>query len=138
MEYVRDNENCSFPMPRPPIDVTPFFGTWRNTNEKPFWVTGVRVEPLDGSVLVEVSGGVNGSPDAWGPVPATHLYGSSLDSSAGGAWRASYDLGFCDVDLEANLNQGLLVVAQFIRMKDDSGRSDRAVREFFYHSEVMR
>jgi hypothetical protein len=134
MEYVRDNENLSFPMPRPLIDITPFLGTWRNTNDHPHWVSGVRIEPLEGSLVVEVSGGVNGSPESWGPTPATYLYGSSLQSAAGGAWRASYDLDFCEVDLEANINQGLLVVAQFIRMKDGSGRSDRAVREFFYQA----
>ncbi|HYK02173.1 MAG TPA: hypothetical protein VE974_10485 [Thermoanaerobaculia bacterium] len=132
MEYVRDNENVSFPMPRPPIDVTPFLGTWRNTNEKPYWVSGVRIQPLEDSLLIEVTGGTNGSPDEWGPTRTTHLYGSSLESAAGGAFRASYDLGFCDVDLEANINQGLLVVAQFIRMKDGSGRADRGLREFFH------
>lgn len=132
MELLRDNENRTLPMPRPPVDVTPFLGTWRNTNDRPFWVTGVRVQPLDGGLLVEVSGGVNGSPDSWGPAPSTHLYGASLESSAGGAWRASFDLGFCVTDLEANLNQGLLVVVSFVRMKDGSGRADRAVREFFY------
>ncbi|MEA2463039.1 MAG: hypothetical protein QOJ98_786 [Acidobacteriota bacterium] len=132
MEYVRDNENVSLPMPRPPIDVTPFVGTWRNTNETPYWTSGVRIAPLEGSLLIEVSGGTNGSPDQWGPTRATHLYGSSLESATCGAWRASYDLGFCDVDLEANINQGLMVVVQLVRMKDGSGRSDRAVREFFY------
>lgn len=132
MEYLRDNENRTLPAPRTPIDRAPFLGTWRNTNEKPFWLTGVHVEPLDGSLVIEAKGGVNGSPGDWGPAPATHLYGASLESATGGAWRASYDLGFCDVDLEGNLNQGLLVVVSFVRMKDGSGRADRAVREFFY------
>lgn len=132
MEYLRDNENRDIPAPRPPIDIAPFLGTWRNTNEKPFWISGLRVEPLDGSLVITVTGGANGSPESWGPARATHLYGAALDSRTGGAWRASYDLGFCETDLEANLNQGLLVIAGFVRMKDASGRSDRAVREFFY------
>ena len=132
MEYLRDNENRACPMPRPPIDLAPFAGTWRNTNERPFWITGVRVEPRDGSLAISVRGGVNGSPDDWGVVRSTHLYGSALDSAAGGAWRASFDLGFCVADLEANMNQGLLVVLSLVRMKDGS-RSDCAMREFFHH-----
>ncbi|HYC90753.1 MAG TPA: hypothetical protein VEO54_16165 [Thermoanaerobaculia bacterium] len=134
MDYLRDNENHTFPMPRPPVDVTPLLGTWRNTNERPLWVTSLRVEPLDGSLAIGVRGGVNGSPEEWGLAPATHLYGSSLQSASGGAWRASFDLGFCDADLEANLNQGLLVVASFVRLKDGSGRADSAVREFFHQA----
>lgn len=132
MEYLRDNENRTFPMPRPPIDLAPFVGTWRNTNERPFWVTSVRVDELDGALAVSVSGGVHGSPDEWGITRSTFLYGMSLDSAAGGAWRASFDLGFCVTDLEANLNQGLLVIVSFVRMKDGSSRADRAVREFFH------
>lgn len=134
MEYLRDNENRTLPAPRPPIDVAPFLGTWRNTNERPFWIGGVRVDQLDGSVAINVRGGMNGSPDDWGIAPTTHVYGSALDSPAGGAWRASFDLGFCVTDLEANLNQGLLIVLSLVRFKDGSGRSDCAMREFFHLS----
>ena len=65
---------------------------------------------------------------------AESLYAGAIDEATAAAFIARYDLGSLDVEMQANLNLGLLVVACFHRFKDGSGRGDRFTREFFYHA----
>ena len=48
------------------------------------------------------------------------------------AFEATYDHGFLEVHLQANVKAGVLVVASLNRFVDDSGRSSYFTREFYY------
>jgi hypothetical protein len=54
------------------------------------------------------------------------------------AFRATYDFGFLETRLEANLSLGLLVIANLNTFRDDSGRSNYFSREFFYKSDASQ
>jgi hypothetical protein len=54
------------------------------------------------------------------------------------AFEANYDLGFMDVQVQANFSLGLLVLACFNIFKDQSGRQNYFSREFFRREKVHR
>ena len=62
------------------------------------------------------------------------LYSTGVQSSDVMAFSATYDFGFLETRLEANLSLGLLVIANLNTFRDGSGRSNYFSREFFYHS----
>ena len=66
------------------------------------------------------------------------LYRAFEKSDVRNTWRADsgavYDLGYADVHLQANIKGGVLVVATFNSIKDDSGRSSYFMREFYYRA----
>ena len=98
-------------------------GEWHNTNPAPGIV---RIECQDnGDGRLRVTAG------DWGSVVAP-VFAFEFDSDKAGAFSALFDLGFEEVRMQANVKQGVLVVATFNAFKDDSGRSNYFHREFFY------
>ena len=67
----------------------------------------------------------------WGEVRAT-VFADGPDSTQGHAFIARFDLGFKETSLQAKVKKGVLVVANFNRFKDGSGRANFFSREFFY------
>lgn len=113
------------------IDLTPFAGRWNKTNEGPQWLDHVEAR-VDGDALyVHLYGD-----EDWGEVRAESVYALNQETDRGGAFLARYDLPQAKVDVEANVNLGLLVVATWVRWKDGAGRSNAFTREFFYRSEA--
>lgn len=117
------------------LDLAPLAGVWRKTNEAPQWIDRVVVRIDDGNAIVRVFGSAPPSRNDWGESPAEAIYASFVDSSTASALMARYTFDDCDVDVEANVNLGLLVVATFVRWRDGL-RSNAFTREFFYRSDV--
>lgn len=117
------------------LDPTPLAGVWRKTNEAPQWIDRVVVHIDDGNAIVRIFGSAPPSPPDWGESRAETIYASAADSASASALVTRYAFDDCDVDVEANANLGLLVVATFIRWRDGI-RSDAFTREFFYRSDV--
>jgi hypothetical protein len=117
------------------LDLAPLAGVWRKTNEDQQWIDRVVVRIDDGNAVVRIFGSAPPSPPDWGESRAETLYASATDSSSASALMTRYAFDDCDVDVEANANLGLLVVATFIRWRDGL-RSDAFTREFFYRSDV--
>jgi hypothetical protein len=117
------------------LDLTTLAGVWHKTNEAPQWIDRVVIRGDNGNAVVRIFGSDPPSPPDWGESHAETLYASSPDSSSASALVTRYALDDCDVDVEANANLGLLVVATFIRWRDGL-RSDAFTREFFYRSDV--
>jgi hypothetical protein len=69
--------------------------------------------------------------DDWGSVEAP-VYAFAFESKQAGAFNALFDLGYEEVHLQANVKAGVLVVASFNHIKDQSGRSSYFDREFFH------
>ena len=116
------------------LDLAPLAGVWRKTNEAPQWIDRVIVRIDDGAPVIRVFGSDAPSPADWGESRAEIVYANAPDSTTASALMTRYSFDDCDVDVEANVNLGLLVVATFIRWREGA-RSDAFTREFFYRSE---
>ena len=102
-------------------------GSWRNTNAASRGIP--RIDVMKGEPLtVHVWGAGNRD---WESVSAP-VFSDSIDSREAMAFSAVFDLGYADVHMQANIKGGVLVVATFNRIKDDSGRSSYFTREFYW------
>ncbi len=117
------------------LDLTPLAGVWRKTNEAPQWIDRLVVRIDDGNAVVRIFGSAPPSRPDWGESPAEAVYTNATDLSTATAFLARYAFDECEVDVEANANLGLLVVATFVRWHGGQ-RSDAFTREFFYRSDV--
>ena len=107
-------------------------GIWLNTNSASRGIVKIIVEARGPGLVVRSFGA--GDPDAcdWGEVEADHIYASSISSRVAAGFSAWYRFGFSETHLQANWNQGLLVLASFTTFKDGSQRSNYFSREFFH------
>ena len=62
------------------------------------------------------------------------LFALSSRSRLAKAFSARYQSGDVAITLQANIKQGVLVVASFTEFNDDDGRSNYFHREFYYRS----
>ncbi|HEX7155107.1 MAG TPA: hypothetical protein VF618_26790 [Thermoanaerobaculia bacterium] len=115
------------------IDLSPFAGSWRKTNEAPQWIDHLDARVEGDALHVHIFGS---DPSDWGERRAEAVYATPADPAKGTAFLARYDLTDANVEVEANVNLGLMVVATWVRWKHDNGRSNAFTREFFYRSEA--
>lgn len=125
--------------PNPAAPGLPFigsemFGDWLNTNPNSSGIARLRIDG-DGSngAILRVWGAQVPHPVEWGSVQAS-LFALSSGSRLVKAFSARYEADDVAVTLQANIKQGVLVVASFAEFKDDSGRSNYFQREFYYRS----
>lgn len=109
------------------IDLSPFAGRWNKTNEGPQWVHRVETR-IDGDALyVRLFGD-----EDWGEVRAESVYALNAETDRGGAFLARYALRDAEVEVEGNVNLGLLVLATWVRWREGIAKSNAFTREFFY------
>src|SRR5215470_10229344 len=99
-------------------------GVWRNTNSGSRGIAKVEITVRGSKLIVRAFGA--GKPDLsdWGEVEAEHIFGNSISSHVAAGFTAHYDFDFSQIHLQANWNQGLLVLASFTSFKDGSRRSN--------------
>ncbi len=114
------------------LDVTPFLGTWLNTNSATRGIAKIILENRGNTLTVHAFAACEPAPCDWGEIQAETIYADRILSHKGIAFTALYDLGFMESHLQANVNQGLLVVASLTTFQDGSGRSNYFSREFFH------
>jgi hypothetical protein len=125
----------------PTLDLTPFLGVWHNTNPSSAGIACVHLTRRGDTLVARVFGtGLQGQPPAqtgrgvdWGETLAT-TFAERPDLREAATLTASYQFGFMDVQLHAWIKLGVLVIAKFDRFIDDSGRSNRFSREFFFQA----
>ncbi len=81
--------------------------------------------------MLNVWGSSRPSHRDWGRVPIGMLYKGSPGAAQASAFEAQFEFGPMTALLEANLSKGLLIIACLKTFRDDSGRSNYFVREFF-------
>jgi hypothetical protein len=118
--------------PGQPFDRSEMLGDWLNTNPDSNGTVRLRIDD-DGrnGAVIRAWGAQVPHPVEWGSAPAA-LFALSSGSSLAKAFSATYDATDVVVTLQANIKQGVLVVASFTEFCDDSGRSNYFHREFYY------
>jgi hypothetical protein len=107
-------------------------GIWRNTNSEARGIVKVEIAVRGPRLIVRAFGAGEPEPSDWGEVEAEHIFGNNISSHTAAGFTAQYDFDFSRVHLQANWNQGLLVLASFTSFKDGSRRSNYFSREFFH------
>ena len=105
-------------------------GTWINSNLDTNSIARIKISEGNGKLQLQVFAmGPEGLID-WGTSDA-QVFAGGPSSHAGAGFTCNYDFGFAEARLQAMIMKGLLVLAQFHVFKDDSGRADYFLREYF-------
>jgi hypothetical protein len=113
------------------LDASALVGFWRNANAGSQGVATVEVTDRGEHVGIRAYGvGESGSVN-WGEVPG-RVYAKDCSSSDAMAFSAAFSSEGIRCHLQANVKQGVLVIAYFTEFQDVSGRSNYFAREFYY------
>lgn len=114
------------------VDLSAFLGTWINTFRDTCSITRfVLAQAIEGyTITAYVSGGVEDLGAA-----AVVPFAPNVNSRQADGFTACYDFGFLEMSLAAYYTKGLIVVSQYTRFKDQSGRPDYFNREFFFKAD---
>jgi hypothetical protein len=113
-------------------------GRWVKTSDAPQWIESLDVGVEGDALRIRPHGGTTEpSPADWGTATSQAVYAGSMTSgdARAGAFVTRYELAGMDVELQANLNLGLLVVATFVSFHKPAPFADRFTREFFRREE---
>src|SRR5947209_19262263 len=83
------------------LDVTPLVGSWTNTETRTQWVRRLDVQEDDGRLLVHLEGA-----QPWPARKAEAVYAATIQ----GAEATGFRVVFEDTEIQATLNQGLMVL----------------------------
>jgi hypothetical protein len=112
------------------LDISALLGMWVNSNPDTNGIARMLIEETDGLLTLQVYAiGPDGLID-WGRV-ALKVFTSSPSSMVGAGFTCRYDFGFAETRLQGMIVKGLTVLAQSHTFKDESGRADFFVREYF-------
>lgn len=137
-EITRESERLVLPAPRPRVGIEAMAGRWMKTNEAAQWIGSLDLAADGDQLLVRVFGGGSPpSPPEWGIARSEIVYAGSMtggDARAGG-FVANYDFPEMSIELQANHNLGLLVVATYVTFREAGPLANRFTREFFRREE---
>jgi hypothetical protein len=134
VDAARQSEAVLLPGPRPPIDIELMVGRWVMIGEPPRWIGSLDVVVDGDDLRVHIrGGGIDPSPADWGTTRSTAVYAGEMTSGDArfGGFVCRYELASMDIDVQANLNLGLLVVATFVSFHHPSLLANQFTREFF-------
>ena len=111
-------------------DFSGLVGDWVNSNPDTTGVARMTIAQSGESLSLRVYAIGPGDLIDWGSVDI-YPFSPSPSSRAVTGFTCLYDFGFAEVQLQAMILKGLIVLAQIHRFKDDSQRVDYFVREYF-------
>jgi hypothetical protein len=130
MEFAQIYDRVETDTQMGPLDLSGLPGTWLNSNPDTNGIARMVISETDGKVSLQVYAiGPDGLID-WGATDVA-VFTSTPNSRVGTGFTCLYDFGFAETRLQAMIMKGLIVLAQFHSFKDDSGRADYFVREYF-------
>ena len=113
-----------------PIEFSQWVGTWINSNPDTRGIARLVISEVNGDFFLEVRAvGPDGLIE-WGKTPIKTLAPNPAARNGAG-FTCAYDFGFVTTRLQAMIVKGLIVLGQFHAFKDESGRADFFVREYF-------
>ena len=112
------------------MQITALLGTWINSNVDTNSIARVNASEANGQLQLQVFAmGPDGLVD-WGTSGA-EVFASAPSSDRAAGFTCVFNFGFAEARLQGMIMKGLLVLAQFHLFKDDSGRADYFLREYF-------
>jgi len=138
LKYMRAEDNLEADAARndnSSIEMRPLLGTWINTNNQTRGIAKVVIEIKNNDLTINVFGAGTAGLIDWGKAPIDIVYAANVRSRDAHSFSATYNFGFVEIHLQANLSLGLLVIAGLNSFRDGSARSNYFSREFFYQAE---
>jgi hypothetical protein len=114
------------------VDLSHFLGTWVNTFKDTRSIT--RFVLAQASAGYTITAYVSDGVGDLGPAEVVP-FAPNVDSRQADGFTARYDFEFLEMSLAAYYAKGLIVVSQYTRFKDESGRPDYFNREFFFKTD---
>ncbi|MGH3329229.1 MAG: hypothetical protein ACRDPT_15805 [Streptomycetales bacterium] len=105
-------------------------GSWVNTDQAARGIGTIESTLRDGTLVLQPSGIGPDGPIDWGEA-STSLYVDAANPSGPPALLATHDHGFMRIHLQARINIGVFVVAQYAEFTDASGRANYFMREVY-------
>lgn len=117
------------------VDLTHLLGTWINTYRATRSIVcfTLRQNGSGYAISAQVSG-ADGARSL--DLAEVRPFSANVDSAKADGFSAQYDFGCLEMLLTAYCAKGLIVVSQYTRFKDGSGRPDYFNREFFFKEEA--
>jgi len=130
MEFAQIFDRVETDIPAGPMDLSGLPGIWINSNPDSNGIARLVISEADGKLSSQVYAiGPDGLID-WGAASLT-VFTSRPNSRVAAGFTCLYDFGFVETRLQGMIMKGLLVLAQLHSFKDESGRADYFVREYF-------
>ena len=130
MEFSQISDRVEIDPEIAPIDISGLPGTWINSNPDSNGIARLVISEADGKMSSQVYAiGPDGLID-WGAAELA-LFTSRPNLRVAVGFTCLYDFGFVETRLQGMIMKGLLVLAQLHSFKDESGRADYFVREYF-------
>jgi len=131
LEALRLRDRTTLGGAVPTIDLSGLIGSWSNTESRSRWVSRIDVRGEGQRLLIHPRGGDPRTPADWGERAAEFVCATAIDSTEGGGYIATFPMPAMETELQATLNQGLLVVLCFNRTTDPETAPGIVTREFF-------
>ena len=112
------------------MQLTALLGTWINSNLDTNSIARVNASEANGQLQLQVFAMGPGGLVDWG-ISSAEVFASGPSSDRAAGFTCVFDFGFAEARLQGMIMKGLLVLAQFHLFKDDSGRVDYFLREYF-------
>jgi hypothetical protein len=119
------------PPPSMPFDRRELVGAWHNTNRNSTGIARIAITTDGDGLALDVTGVGHEAPIAW-PRLTADPFALDSGSAKAKAFSARLAIDGVTVDLQANIKQGVLVVASFTSFNDGSGRAGYFHREFYF------
>lgn len=130
MDFAQVYDRVEIDSVTEPLDMSGLAGVWINSNKDTNGIARMEFSQGEGKPFVRVDAiGPDGLID-WGRAPLKLLAASPASRITAG-FTCTYNFGFAETQLQAMIMKGLIVLAQIHKFKDDSGRMDYFVREYF-------
>ena len=113
-----------------PLDTSALPGTYVNSNPRTNGIARMVVSESAGRLRLRVHAVGPDEEIDWGEADLA-VFASGPSSRAAAGFTCRYDFGFAEARLHAMIMKGLVVLSQFHHFKDDSGRADYFVREYY-------
>jgi hypothetical protein len=116
------------------VDLTDLLGTWINTYRETRSICRFTLAPSESGYSIETMAATEGGGQTLGKTEV-RPFSPNVNSRKADGFTARYDFEFLEMSLAAYCAKGLIVVSQYTRFKDGSGRPDYFNREFFFKEE---
>jgi len=130
MEFAQVYDRVEIDGMAEPLGTAGLAGVWINSNPDTNGIARMEFSEMEGKPSIRVDAiGPDGLID-WGWAPLK-LFAASPSSRTTAGFTCTYDFGFAETRLQAMIMKGLIVLAQFHKFKDNSGRMNYFVREYY-------